>query len=204
MRLILSIIASLLFASCFGQDFSGYTRLPIEKRKHFVPFSIDSINNLKNYTSENFTIAEVEANDIKALSKTSKYTWVVIWAPWCAGTKEIAQEYINYEKALADKDIRLVFVAIAYGPDGIRKVLDELKYEKPAYVIGYLPEKDNGKAFRRGLNKKFKYRHANHYIFNKDKGLVYTASVDQLPFQKLQALITGNPEQASSSGHKKK
>ncbi|MFC5269757.1 TlpA family protein disulfide reductase [Adhaeribacter terreus] len=201
MRFTLSLIGSLLILNCFGQDFSGYTLLPKEKLKHFVPFAIDSINNKMSYAAENFTIQEIQAEDINALSHTSNYTWVVLWAPWCAGTKEIAQEYIKYEKALADKGIRLVFVSVGYGPEGIKKVLNELHYEKPTYVISYLPDKDNNKVFRKSLNDKFKYRHANHYLFEKDKGLIYTASVDKFPFHKLQELIDSSQPTDHNSSH---
>jgi thiol-disulfide isomerase/thioredoxin len=189
MKFCLILLGLFLISSCSVNDFSGYSSLPAEKRKYFVPFSPDSINNQLTYSLEDFKVQELYAKDVAPLTKSSKYTWLVIWAPWCTGMKEIAENYIRYEKSLADKDVTLVFVAVAYGPDGIRKVLSELHYQKPAYVIPYMPGKDGTKIFRTTLNGKFKYRNANHYIFEKDKGLIYTGAIDSMSFKTLQAII---------------
>lgn len=189
LRLLLIVMSVLAFTNCPAQDYSGYTLLSEAKKKHFIPFNIDSINSKVSYSENNFTVQELQPSDVQTLTQASKYTWVVIWAPWCTGTKEIAQEYLKYEEALSSKGIRLVLVAVGYGPDGISKVLTELNYEKPTYVIAKIPDTDNVKAFRKALNSKFKYRHANHYIFEQGKGLIYTASIDRLPLQTLESLI---------------
>lgn len=185
------LILGFVLSGCAVNDFSGYSTLPEEKRKYFIPFSIDSINSKLTYTEADFRVQELRVQDIKQLAKTSRYTWIVLWAPWCPGeaTKEFARDYINYEKALAGKDVRLVFVAVAYGPDAIRRVLHELNYQNYSYVIPNVPNQDGTRIFRAGLNNKFKYRNANHYIFEKDKGLIYTGNDEVLPFQKLQTII---------------
>jgi thiol-disulfide isomerase/thioredoxin len=189
MKTILLLIALLFSSECLAQDFSGYTNLPAEKRKHFVPFSIDSIDNRVAYDNPDFTVMELSAANLKQLAKVNKYTWVVIWAPWCAGTTDFAKKYLEYEEELKDKDLRLVFVAVAYGPEGIRKGLAELNYQKPAYVIPYVPGADGVKIFRKELNSSFRYRNANHYIFDRDKGLIYTGSIDIMPFEKLKKAL---------------
>ena len=186
----------ILFCSCSVQSTTGYTSLPPEKKKHFIPYNPETINDSVDYFSNDFTVQEITSEQVKDLAERFQYTWVVIWAPWCPGpeTGELAKKYLEYEKSLKGKGVKLIFVAIGYGPEGIRKMARQLNYHKITFVITDHPGVDNLKEFHKKLNNKRAYRNSIHYIFQKGKGLIYTGKEPEMKKDKLEAVITQTQE----------
>lgn len=179
------------FWSCSSPPSSGLTSLPAGKQKHFVPFNPETVNDPVDYYSENFVVQEITAEEVKILANQFNYTWVVVWAPWCPGpeTEKFSSDYLQYEKQLKEKGVKLIFVAVGYGPEGIKSMAQKLNYSNLTFVIADQPGGDNLKAFHSSLNSKWAYRNANHYIFKKDKGLIYTEKAPVMTLETLQRLI---------------
>ena len=136
-------------------------------------------------------VQELTAADVRALSRAHAYTWVVTWAPWCEPWHGYAEQFKDYQRRLADRDINLVFVDIDYSPATALGAHDALRGNRPAYVI-------NGRAYGPNADVQFRQqvlgaehlpkrlRYSSHFLLNQQQQVVMTSPVPDLSFERLE------------------
>ncbi|HEX8326486.1 MAG TPA: hypothetical protein VF629_03010 [Hymenobacter sp.] len=176
-------------SSCRVSQPSNYSLLPARAQGRVQPYAAgawaDSV------------VQELTAADVRALSREHAYTWVVTWAPWCEPWQRHAEQFKEYQRRLADRDINLVFVDIAYSPATASGANASLRGNRPAYVV-------NGRRYGPGADVKFRQelagaspqpsrvRYAAHFVLNRQQQVVLIAKEPALVFERLRA-ATGPP-----------
>ena len=133
------------------------------------------------------------ASQLDTLAQRHRYTWLVIWAPGCGPWEQLADSYQKFITQHAERDIQLVLVAVQYAPHNTSTILTRLRFTSPTYFVDSIRyAKSGSQGFQRELNKTIKgrkYRHANHYIYERGKGVIYTSDVPEADFVRLKTVF---------------
>lgn len=144
---------------------SGYRFLTEKDKLNFKPFSMEVLEKTYNY-KDSITIFEINSGDIKEIAKHHKFTWVVLWAPYCSSKdcKIMPDLMCNRFVKYRSKDVQTILISNSYNIKELQSVLAHSNSYCPIFVLqNSIYGEKQGRAF-----KKFAMELDNNSIF-KDK-----------------------------------
>ncbi len=164
-KIFVFLLAIMLQSCVISINESGYRFLTEKDKLNFKPFSMEVLEKSYNH-KDSIIVYEINSADIKEITNHHKFTWVVLWAPYCS-LKDckilpdlMCDKYIKYKS----KDVQTILISNSYNIKEIRSVLSHSNSNCPIFVLqNSIYGEKQGRAF-----KKFAMELDNNSIF-KDK-----------------------------------
>ena len=135
----------------------------------------------------------LRASQMDTLVQRHHYTWLVLWAPGCGPWEQLAGSFQQFIEQHPDKDIQLMLVAVQNAPRNTAEVLTRLNFKPLTYYVDSARyAKTGSRGFRKDLNQSImgkKYRNANHYVWERGRGIIYTSDVPAADFTRLKTVF---------------
>jgi hypothetical protein len=116
---------------------------------------MDVIDNPINY-NDSLKFYEISAVDIKAITKQHKFTWVILWAPYCSSkeSKNLPNFLYDIQKKYGQIGLQSVLISTTYNINELRKALSHSYSKCPVFVLKNSKYgTKQGKAFRQLANE---------------------------------------------------
>ncbi|MFN5705986.1 MAG: hypothetical protein ACK45U_09055 [bacterium] len=151
------LIIFILMTSCFKIQMMP-KRLPddgtsslTEPDKFFI-HEFGSYNHKNKFDGKSYHYEQLNTSNFKQLSKASKYTWYIMFAPWCPHSSAILN--MNSKTLSTDlsnkHSLKTYAVSMTYDLKNNQKMLLEAKYPDNIYILDSreFGTKENQKAYK--------------------------------------------------------
>ena len=114
---------------------NGYRSLSPEDKQHILHANPATLPEWRD-TSQALTLYEVNSDDIKAFSRSSRLTWVHLWTTWCKNEDCVDIRYLErLNRPYAHSGLRFLMVSRTYDFEQIRERLDNAGFPYPVLVV---------------------------------------------------------------------
>jgi hypothetical protein len=97
----------------------------------------NTYNNYNKFDGVNYHFEQFSSSNFKTLSKKSKYSWYIMFAPWCPHSSAI----LNFNSRTLNSDLsdkyslKTYAISMTYDIKNVQKMLMEAKYPNNGYIL---------------------------------------------------------------------